>query len=206
MHLLSTRGSPAPTPRSKAGTYGAFSARDRSVRTSFSIPLPEGLNHPVDTAVSVRVASLEAGRESPVRPACRRDSSLLPDLRAGRTVPKLRRHRASGRACVARFALQVPLADDGGLVSGVPRQSRKRRLGAVEAIAVAAKAVDMAVGSGEDNRPAWAADAVRAEATIKTPVLKQPTANTMDRTCSTALAAVEYRLPQTWGARNANRK
>jgi hypothetical protein len=61
------------------------------------------------------------------------------------------------------IALQVPLADHCGLVAGLLQHLGKRRLTAVETVAVAKKPVEMAVLAGQHHSAARAADRVRAE-------------------------------------------
>ena len=65
------------------------------------------------------------------------------------------------------IALQVPLADDRGLVAGLLQQLGKGLLGAVEAVAVAEEAVDVAVLAGQDDGPAGAADRVGHQAAVE---------------------------------------
>ena len=62
---------------------------------------------------------------------------------------------------------QMPLADDGRPIAGRSQQLGKCLLRAVEAVAVGAEAIGVAVLPREDGRAAGAADGIAAEAVIE---------------------------------------
>ena len=66
-----------------------------------------------------------------------------------------------------RSAFQMPLAEQGGLVSALLQQLWKGALVRVEAIAVVHKAIFMAMFAGENHRPARTADRIGAETVFK---------------------------------------